>query len=233
MTPADKQKLWNAIYGCTRNGYPGATYEAYDSPTDPRVRGGRWNWKQRDLRTIFEWLVVYGDNNEPQAAWTFLQKYKTKISPACLRSIYQAITFGSPPVPLDVIPNPTPDWANIQYDGVTGLYTPAVQQIQGINTSITLEVSGSTAGLILYTRVDNSIPAWSNGVSGSWIGDITGWTTISSLPYVFNVTNNQYVSFGCDPDSSAPTSRLLTIKNNSDGAIVLDTLTAATVNLIP
>ena len=94
MTPADKQKLWNAIYGCTRNGYPGATYEAHDSPTDPRVRGGRWNWKQRDLRTIFEWLVVYGDNNEPQAAWTFLQKYKTKISPACLRSIYQAITFG-------------------------------------------------------------------------------------------------------------------------------------------
>jgi hypothetical protein len=233
MTPTEKRRLWNALFVATRNGYPGATYEAHDKPSDPRVRGGRWNWKQRDLIALYDKMVYYIESGQPVSAKLEILNYKTKFTQASLGKIIQAITFGSPPVPLDVIPNPTPDWANIQYDGVTGLYTPAVQQIQGINTSITLEVSGSTAGLILYTRVDNSIPAWSNGVSGSWIGDITGWTTISSLPYVFNVTNNQYVSFGCDPDSSAPTSRLLTIKNNSDGAIVLDTLTAATVNLIP
>lgn len=94
MTPADKQKLWNALYKCTRNGYPGATYEAHDKPTDPRVRGGRWNWKQRDLRALFDQLVVYGDNNQPTAAWRELEKYKTKIAPACLRNIYQAIVFG-------------------------------------------------------------------------------------------------------------------------------------------
>jgi hypothetical protein len=94
MIPADKQKLWDALYKCTRNGYPGATYEAYDKPTDPRVRGGRWYWKYNDLRTLFDQLVVYADNNEPTAAWRELQKYKTKIPPACLRNIYQAIVFG-------------------------------------------------------------------------------------------------------------------------------------------
>lgn len=100
MTPADKVNLWNALFKCTRNGYPGATYEAYDKPTDPRVRGGRWTWKYQDLRTLYEKLVAYGINNQPIAAWQELLKYKTKIPPACLRNIYQAIGFGGgPPAP--------------------------------------------------------------------------------------------------------------------------------------
>lgn len=94
MTPADKRTLWGALYKCTRNGYPGATYEAHDKPTDPRVRGGRWYWKYTDLRALFNKLVVYADNNQPTAAWRELEKYKTKIPPACLRAIFQAIVFG-------------------------------------------------------------------------------------------------------------------------------------------
>jgi len=93
MTPAEKQQIWDALYKCTRNGYPGATYEAHDTPKDPRVRGGRWYWKYQQLRDIFDLLVVYGDNGERIAAWRELQKYKTKIPPACLRSIFQSISF--------------------------------------------------------------------------------------------------------------------------------------------
>jgi hypothetical protein len=43
-------------------------------------------------------LVVYGDANEPIAAWRELEKYKNKIAPACLRTIYQTMVF-TPPVP--------------------------------------------------------------------------------------------------------------------------------------
>lgn len=98
MTPLEKQQIWDALYKCTRNGYPGATYETYDSPKDPRVRGGRYPWKRAQLREIYEQLVKWGDLNEPTAAWRELLKYKTKIPPACLRAIYQSITFGFSPL---------------------------------------------------------------------------------------------------------------------------------------
>jgi len=125
----------------------------------------------------------------------------------------------------DVTPNSV-NWANIQYDGNTNAYIVAVQQITGINTSITLEVTATgIVNAILYVKVDNSSPTWSNG--GSWDGDITGWTSLNNtqLPYTFTVTNNQYVSFGCDPDSPGVALRTITVKNNSDGAATLDTFT--------
>ena len=99
MTPLEKQQIWNVLYRCTRNGYPGATYETYDSPKDPRVRGGRYSWKSAQLRDIYEQLVRWGDLNQPTAAWRELLKYKTKIAPACLRNIFQSITFGPPLTP--------------------------------------------------------------------------------------------------------------------------------------
>lgn len=100
MTDQEKREIWAALYKCTRNGYPGATYQQYDSPKDPRVRGGRYPWTQAQLRDIYEQLVKWGDLNEPTAAWRELEKYKTKIPPACLMSIFQSITFGPPPPPL-------------------------------------------------------------------------------------------------------------------------------------
>lgn len=93
MTNQEKIQIWEALYKCTRNGYPGATYEQYDTPKDPRVRGGRWNWTYHQLRDLYEQLVKWGEANEPTAAWRELEKYKNKIPPACLRSIYQSITF--------------------------------------------------------------------------------------------------------------------------------------------
>ena len=93
MTNQEKIQIWEALYKCTRNGYPGATYEQYDTPKDPRVRGGRWNWTYHQLRDIYEQLVKWGEANEPTAAWRELVKYKNKIPPACLTSIYQSITF--------------------------------------------------------------------------------------------------------------------------------------------
>jgi len=98
MTNQEKRQLWEVLYKCTRNGYPGATYQQYDSPKDPRIRGGRYPWTYHQLRDLYEMLVVYGDANEPIAAWRELEKYKNKIAPACLRTIYQTIVF-TPPVP--------------------------------------------------------------------------------------------------------------------------------------
>lgn len=98
MTNQEKRQLWEVLYKCTRNGYPGATYQQYDSPKDPRIRGGRYPWTYHQLRDLYEMLVVYGDANEPIAAWRELEKYKNKIAPACLRTIYQTMVF-TPPVP--------------------------------------------------------------------------------------------------------------------------------------
>lgn len=99
MTNQEKIQIWEALYKCTRNGYPGATYQEYDTPKDPRVRGGRWNWTYHQLRDLYEQLVKWGEANEPTAAWRELEKYKNKIPPACLRSIYQSIVFAPPPPP--------------------------------------------------------------------------------------------------------------------------------------
>jgi hypothetical protein len=125
----------------------------------------------------------------------------------------------------DVTPNPTPNWANIAFDENTGLYTAAVQQVQGISTSITLELSiSNAANIIIYYRVDGSAPSWTNGGT-EWNGDPTGWTQVASFPVTFSVSNNQYVSFGCEP-SGINVLKTLTVKNNSDGAVTLDTFTA-------
>jgi len=122
----------------------------------------------------------------------------------------------------DVTPNPTPNWANIGYDDNNALSTVAVQQIQGINTTISLEVT-ITANAIFakFYKIDNSAPAWTNGGT---VSGFTGWTTIGSFPLTFNVTNNQYVSFGCY--SYGDETATVTVKNNSDGAVTLDTFTA-------
>mgnify|MGYP003654156573 CR=1 FL=1 len=125
----------------------------------------------------------------------------------------------------DVTPNPTPNWADISIDENTGLYTTAVQQVQGISSPITLELSINNASFItIYYKVDGSAPSWTNGGT-QWDGNSIGWTQIISFPVTFSVSNNQYVSFGCTSLSLAVI-RTLTVKNNSDGAATLDTFTA-------
>lgn len=122
----------------------------------------------------------------------------------------------------DVTPNPTPNWADISFSN--GQFPiVAVQQIQGITSTINLEVSRSLGGFAMYYKIDTSAPSWTNG---GVILDISfsGWTQIISFPAVINVSNNQYISFGCS--GLTTTSATVTVKNNSDSAITLDTFTA-------
>jgi hypothetical protein len=128
-----------------------------------------------------------------------------------------------PPVPPDVTPDPV-DWADISYDASDNEYTVAVQQITGISTPITLEVTGFFGILIGYVRVDNFEPSWTNG--GVWDGNIAGWTVVTTSPYQLTVTNGQYVSFGCEPDGPSSLSRTITVKNNSDDGFTIDTFVA-------
>ena len=121
----------------------------------------------------------------------------------------------------DVTPNPTPNWANVG-DPSNQSATVAVQQIQGITSTINLEVSRSGDVFKIYYKIDNSAPAWTNG--GPFFYSFTSWTEITSFPVVINVSNNQYVSFGCSGLASATAT--ITVKNNSDSAITLNTFTA-------
>jgi hypothetical protein len=125
----------------------------------------------------------------------------------------------------DVTPNPTPNWADIYYNN-TQFPLVAVQQIQGVTSTINLEVSRSSGDFNMYYKIDNSAPAWTNG---GILNPITfvGWTQIMSFPVVINVSNNQYVSFGCSSFNN--TTATITVKNNSDSAITLDTFTATLV----
>ena len=123
----------------------------------------------------------------------------------------------------DVTPNPTPSWAHIYYSNASATVV-AVQQIQGITSTINLEVSRSSGGFTMYYKIDNSAPAWQNGY-GVYSLNFTSWTQITSFPVVINVSNNQYVSFGTAQDF-VDTTATITVKNNSDSAITLDTFTA-------
>jgi len=61
-------------------------------------RGGVYNWTQRELRKLYEKLVVYGDANEPTAAWRLLNegKYRYMIYPWYKGKIYNSIAFVPP-----------------------------------------------------------------------------------------------------------------------------------------
>ena len=169
MTNQEKRQLWEVLYKCTRNGYPGATYQQYDSPKDPRIRGGRYPWTYHQLRDLYEMLVVYGDANEPIAAWRELEKYKNKIAPACLRTIYQTIVF-TPPVPSGLrlvfpdisdapVGNPTDvnDWNTLfdlpnngtPFTSVYVLGTTTLILVGSTNITLTIgELSGSRVQII-------------------------------------------------------------------------------------
>lgn len=123
-----------------------------------------------------------------------------------------------PPAP-DVTPNPTPNWTDISYNIFNSYST---QQIQGISTSITLEVS-SAFTQDLYVKIDNTSPFYEPELTP----DDYGFTKITTLPYTFVVSNNQYITFACGGLFSD--SATITIKNNSDGATILDTFVATTI----
>lgn len=130
-----------------------------------------------------------------------------------------ATTSTSPDLSIAPIPN----WSNISNNQGDGTYRVAVQRIQGISTTITLEVTRDVSGINIYYRVDTTLPTWTNG--GLWNGDKTGWTLINSFPSQFAVANNWWVSFGCEVGAASVVSSL-TIINVSDSNLPLDTIVA-------
>lgn len=104
MTGPEKEYLWRVISTLKPMYYPGATYLAYDTPRDPRVRGGRYTWTFNELQIIYKYLVFYAEQDRGAAAWLFLLGYKTKIRPWKLHQIYNALKF-SPSVSYTITPN--------------------------------------------------------------------------------------------------------------------------------
>lgn len=99
MTPTEKQDLWNAILKLNNQPYIGSGYDAYNNVKNPALRGGLYNWKYRDMRELYEQLVKYCELGESEACWRVLLGYKTKIYPAYLRKIYQALSCSITPPP--------------------------------------------------------------------------------------------------------------------------------------
>ena len=127
----------------------------------------------------------------------------------------------------DVTPNAV-NWADVT-DPTSSAIIVGVQQIQGITSTINLEVSRSGDVFKIYYKIDNSAPTWTNG--GPFFSSFTSWTEIISFPVIINVSNNQYVSFGCGPSFFGQNATsTITVKNNSDSAITLDTFTATVSN---
>lgn len=86
MTPAEKEQLWNCIMKMRSMPWKGP-------------RGGTYNWTQREMRNLYQKLVVYGDNNQFTAAWRLLNegKYKYMIYPWYKAQLINCVTFGPPP----------------------------------------------------------------------------------------------------------------------------------------
>jgi len=83
MTPAEKEQLWNCIMKMRSMPWKGP-------------RGGTYNWDYRHMRKLYEKLVVYGDNNQPAAAWRLLNegKYKYMIYPWYKAQLFKCISFA-------------------------------------------------------------------------------------------------------------------------------------------
>lgn len=199
MTPAEKKQIWNALITCTRNGYPGATYQAYDTPKDPRVRGGRWYWTRAQLYDLYQQLVKWGEANEPVAAWRELEKYKTKIPPACLRSIYQSITFFTPPTPQTAGPN-NPGNASDQGFGDESWINPTnVLVADNVYATVPANITPSFSNYLqtynhgfsipvaaVITGIEVQVKGKYTGTSSPSLSEINLWTG-GLYPFGFNV----------------------------------------------
>jgi len=222
MTPTEKRRLWNALFVATRNGYPGATYEAYDKPSDPRVRGGRWNWKQRDLIALYDKMVYYIESGQPVSAKLEILNYKTKFTQASLGKIIQAIIFSSPPVPPDVTPNPTPVWSNIYGYPSFGDWQYGVQQITGITVPITIDLTLNWVGSpgIAYYQINSTLPIWINGGN-----DNTDPNSYGFIPFItgqqFVINPGEYLSFATDNFGELGS---IVVVNVSDSNTILNTV---------
>jgi len=109
MTDPEKEQLWNCI-------------SKMRSMPWRKPRGGEHNWDYRALRGLFNKLVVYGDNQQPTAAWRLLNSdpYKYMIYPWYKSQLYNCITF-TPAATYQISPNDgsIPEGGNLLFSVVT------------------------------------------------------------------------------------------------------------------
>lgn len=122
----------------------------------------------------------------------------------------------------DVTPNPTPNWIEATYNAMTGQYNYTTQQIQGIDTTITLklEYNDTSIGKVWYS-INNIDPIPLEPYPPSGQPSIS-FTQISNNG-TFTVSNNQWVTFGLEANGSINGQFLVTVRNQSDSNVVLDT----------
>jgi uncharacterized protein (TIGR02145 family) len=187
MTPTDKQTLWNAILKLNNKPYIGSGYGAYNDVKNPALRGGLYNWKYRDMRELFNELVKYCDLGQYEATWRVLQKYKTKIYPAYLRKIYQALDCTViPTVPrLTTFPFPNANIIGTTIGGGRVTYDGA---------------SAVTARGVCYSTSPNPTIADSFTVDGAGVGTFASTITLLPLDSTFYIrayaTNSTGTGYG-------------------------------------
>lgn len=145
------------------------------------------------------------------------------------------IVVGPNPTNNDVIPNPTPNWTDIVYDGSTGTYGYSSQQIQGINTSITIKLTYNDSTLVglLYYYVGSSEPIPNTGQPPSAQSTISGYNYFQiNNNGTFTVSNNQWVSFGIETSGTDNGTVIITVKNQSNSDVTLDQFNMITQNII-
>ena len=120
----------------------------------------------------------------------------------------------------DVTPNPTPDWGTVGYNDPVQYWNYSQQQIQGINTTITLRTNYDATYSTLWYAVSNTTFGFSNGSPPM----DQGFTSISNGG-TFTVSNNQWVAFGGEFTFPLPSDATVTVVNQSDGNSTLDTFT--------
>jgi hypothetical protein len=140
-----------------------------------------------------------------------------------------AVSITAPPAGGNVIPTPSPNWADIDFVPTGRTWTYNKQQIQGIDEVISLRLSSSAnpnPENKIYINVSLSNPAWSNGGTSSDDPVTAGFTEVTSFPYDFTVQPNDYVSFAIWMQESGTYSYTMTVSNESDSGTVIDTFLA-------
>lgn len=183
MTPTEKQDLWNAILKLNNQPYIGSGYDAYNNVKNPALRGGRYYWKYRDMRELYEQLVKYCELGESEACWRVLLGYKTKIYPAYLRKIYQSLNCAAGPslpfVTTSVFPNAniigsTVGGGNVTNDGGSAITARGVCYSTSPNPTLADSFTVDGTGTGVFTSNIDLLPLDSTYYIRAYATNATG-----------------------------------------------------------
>jgi hypothetical protein len=127
--------------------------------------------------------------------------------------------------PPTVTADNTPDavnWGNIAWYIGDSFGTITSKQITGISNSINLNVSDfiTSPDAVLYYQVSNS------EITGNITSAPTSpWQQVSEFGTTFSVNNNQWVSFCCYGTGNTKNAETISVYNQSNSNVLLDTFT--------